>query len=203
MYGGNQDGPRQENKLNNLGFPFPVTLTDDVYWASFDPKVQALRNMDANSVGAAALALAQQGYVIDFPTMVWQEDPVLVMAIRKYMGMTWAPSILQPQVFPVSSGLSLPPYDPNNPPLNSIKVSVDVADYPPFAAPPPLPPQPVKQVVGAFVAVDGDNRRVHTFGYSANPAKLVDGQEVQQDGATYVTHLSHGLFGLVLYFTEK
>jgi hypothetical protein len=72
---------------------FPeATLTDDIYWASQPPQVRALRGMSSDQVALAAKQLADQGFIIDVPIMVYQWDPVTVMGIRQVEGFTWVPS---------------------------------------------------------------------------------------------------------------
>jgi hypothetical protein len=102
---------------------------DEAYWAEQPAAVQALQNMPADQVGPAAMALAQQGYVIDVPIMVWGWDPLTTMVERQNYGYTWVPSGLQAPV-QVPPGLSfpgLPTYDPNKPPAGSIAVTTSFA----------------------------------------------------------------------------
>ncbi len=102
---------------------------DDAYWAEQPPAVQALRNMGDADVGPAAMKLAQEGYQIDVPIMVWHWDPLTTMIERQNYGYTWVPSALQSPV-QLPPGLSfpgLPSYDANNPPAGSIKVTTDFA----------------------------------------------------------------------------
>jgi hypothetical protein len=89
------------------------------------------------------MALATRGFTVDVPIMVWKWDPWKVMRLREQYGYTWVPSALQAPI-QEPPGFNVPgltPYDPNNPPTGSIKVSTNIADYPPFnpPAPPPLP----------------------------------------------------------------
>lgn len=102
---------------------------DEAYWAEQPAAVQALQNMPADQVGPAAMALAQQGYTIDVPIMVWGWDPLTTMVERQNYGYTWVPSGLQSPV-DVPPGLSFPglaSYDPNNPPPGSIPVTTAFA----------------------------------------------------------------------------
>ena len=102
---------------------------DQAYWAEQPAAVQALQNMDPADRPLAAMKLAQQGYSIDVPIMVWGWDPLTTMVERQNYGYTWVPSALQSPV-PLPPGLSfpgLPTYDPNSPPAGSIKVSTDFA----------------------------------------------------------------------------
>jgi hypothetical protein len=101
----------------------------DAYWAEQPPAVQALRNIPDDQRAAAAQDLANQGYTIDVPIMVWGWDPLVTMTQRAADGFTWVPSALQPAV-PVAPGDSfpnLPSYDPNTPPPGSIPVSTAFA----------------------------------------------------------------------------
>jgi hypothetical protein len=99
---------------------------DDAYWASQPAPVQALRTMQ-NQEQRAALAtqLANEGYSIDVPIMVWGWDPSITTAMRQAEGYTWVPSALQS---PVEDAPGLPSigtvaaYNPNNPPAGSIAV---------------------------------------------------------------------------------
>ncbi len=126
----------------------PTVLPDDnaafdqAYWASQPPEVQAIESMA--SPEATALSLAAKGFVIDVPIMIWKWDPWKVMRLRQQYGYTWVPSALQPpiQEAPGINEPGLTPYDPNNPPAGSIKVSTNLADYPPFNPPAPAPPSP-------------------------------------------------------------
>lgn len=177
---------------------FPVTLTDDIYWAAQPTPVQALRNMDTATGNRAALAmkLAQQGFTIDVPIMVWNWDPVITMALRAQYGYTWVPSALQPPI-PLPPGLSfpgLPAYDANHPPAGSIRVSVNAADYPPFDPPPPPLPQ-ANNVVGP--------RNFGNYYYPGPGAMgLADGAVVTQNGVQYTYHLVAGLMGPSAFFTQ-
>jgi len=110
--------------------PAPPTNEADAYWAQQPPEVQALRDV-ANEGARAALAqsLANEGYKIDVPIMVWKWDPLVTMTIRQNSGYTWVPSGNQQSVptCPNCSVPGLPSYDPANPPAGSIAVSTDFA----------------------------------------------------------------------------
>ena len=73
--------------------------------------------------------LADQGYTVDLPIMVWGWDPMKTMLTRKMYGYNWVPSFNQS---PVSTpNLALPgqtPYDPDRPPPGSIAVNTDFAN---------------------------------------------------------------------------
>jgi len=103
----------------------PVQSFDDAYWAKQPAAVQQLRTInDQGQRTLMATQLANQGYTIDVPIMVWNWDPSQVTSLRQSYGYTWVPSALQNPVG-VAPGLSEPgiqPYDPNNPPAGSIAV---------------------------------------------------------------------------------
>lgn len=140
---------------------------DQAYWASQPPEVQALETItDETQRATQAAMLATNGFTIDVPIMVWGWDPYVVMSTRAQLGYTWVPSALQPPVT-IAPGLAQPgvvPYDPSNPPPGSIKVSTNIADYPPFTSPsqsaPPAqaPADPVgaQSVGNIYVSVPGD-----------------------------------------------
>jgi len=102
----------------------------DSYWAQQPPEVQALRDVaDDGERAALAQQLANDGYKIDVPIMVWRWDPLITMTIRQNTGYTWVPSGNQ-QPLPTCPNCSvpgLPSYDPANPPAGSIPVSTDFA----------------------------------------------------------------------------
>lgn len=99
---------------------------DDSYWASQPAPVQALRYMqDQNQREALATQLANEGYSIDVPIMVWGWDPSVTMTMRQAEGYTWVPSGLQSPV-EMAPGLpamgSMTAYNPNQAPTGSITV---------------------------------------------------------------------------------
>jgi hypothetical protein len=103
----------------------PTASFDDAYWAKQPTAVQQLRNIqDPAEKTQLATKLAQQGYSIDVPIMVWGWDPAIATQLRQSQGYTWVPSALQ-QPVEVAPGLSvpgLPSYDPAHPPAGSITV---------------------------------------------------------------------------------
>ena len=139
---------------------------DQAYWASQPPEIQALQQIgDQNQRAAQAAQLATNGFTIDIPIMVWAWDPFLMMTLREQFGYTWVPSALQPAVTiaPGTAQAKVAPYDPLHPPPGSIKVSTNVADFPPFIAPPqPVLPTPPSDPVGPqsigtiYLSVAGD-----------------------------------------------
>jgi len=126
---------------------------NSAYWAATSPSVRALKDMENQQERALkAFEQATRGFVVDVPIMVWGWSPYLVMKMRQDYGYTWVPSALQSPVS-MAPGLCVPgavPYDPANPPAGSVKVSLDIADYPPFD--PPAPPQPVEPKMDPVLA---------------------------------------------------
>jgi hypothetical protein len=120
------------------------TAFDKAYWASQPIELQTLPAIDdftQRSLRAASLAV--KGFIVDVPIMVWSWDPYLVMTMRAAYGYTWVPSALQPNVT-VAAGITQPgavAYDPMHPLPGSIKVSTNIADYPPLNPPTPAPLQ--------------------------------------------------------------
>jgi hypothetical protein len=178
--------------MGNSFFP-NVSLTADIYWAAQPPAVRALRPLPSgNERDIKAQALAQSGYLLDVPVMVWNWDPVTTMGVRQQLGFTWVPSALQaPLNGAVGTGA---------PPSGSIRVSTNAADYPPYD--PPSPPQMVgTNVVGWQVFGN-----IYTFGPGAlaNGKFLVtDGQAVAQDGVQYKAHVNGASMlgmGVTVYF---
>ena len=68
------------------------------YWASQPPAVQVLQNTPDDQKQEVAQQLANQGYSIDVPIMVWGWDPLATMIERQTAGYTWIPSELQQNV---------------------------------------------------------------------------------------------------------
>ena len=88
--------------------------------------MQQLRGIqDLGERQALGEQLANEGYSIDVPIMVWGWDAGKVTAARESYGYTWVPSALQQPLSaaPGVTGPGITPYDPNNPPSGSIQVS--------------------------------------------------------------------------------
>lgn len=123
---------------------------DAAYWAHFPAQIQALKN-DANAyVDATALRTSAVANLVDFPVMVWHSDPFLTMLLRIQYGYTWVPNAFQPNIV-AGPGISFPGFPVYNPippfPAGSIKVSLDLNDYP-SNTPVPPPPTPTVDPVG-------------------------------------------------------
>ncbi|MGD1096970.1 MAG: hypothetical protein ABSB35_33885 [Bryobacteraceae bacterium] len=102
---------------------------DEAYWAQQPPAVQALQYMPEDQRAAAGQALADQGYSIDVPIMVWGWDPMSTMIQRQIDGYAWVPAAQQSGV-QNGPGLNVPgspSYDPDNPPAGAIPVSTAFA----------------------------------------------------------------------------
>lgn len=107
-----------------------VSMTPAIYWASKDPRIQALRGtLDS----APWMELAKKGLWIDHEIMVMNQDPPTIHALRIQGGWTWTPNAIQPNV-------SSPPfvhvpwakdYDPADT-KGHIVSSVDKNAYRPF-----------------------------------------------------------------------
>lgn len=182
---------------------------ENAYWLSKMPSIQALRTMPTAgpSREQAAQALAVAGAIIDVPIMVWGWPALQTMIIRENSGYTWVPNGMQPNVptVPNADLPGLPAYDPNNPPPGSIKVSTNLADYPPYVTPAPVPAQPVLPIVGQFLFGN-----LYTYGpgvWSSGPGPktwtVVNGQMITQDGSTYKALFVETLTGMALYFEKQ
>jgi hypothetical protein len=107
----------------------PVTNEYEAYWAAQPAVVQQLMDMPDSAKGELAKNLADQGYKIDVPIMLWGWDPLATMTVRKNQGFTWVPSANMDPVA-VGPGLTFPgkpSYDADNAPEGSIPVSTDWA----------------------------------------------------------------------------
>lgn len=104
-----------------------VTNEYQAYWAAQPAEVQALmRCVTEGQRMELAHELADKGFLIDVPIMVWGWDPLATMVVRRNQGYTWVPSAKQNPVS-VAPGVNfpgLPAYDPKNPPAGSIPVSI-------------------------------------------------------------------------------
>ena len=116
---------------------------DAVYWAAQPKEIRALRDIKEEfDREGRAVDLAVKGFIVDRHIHVWLVQPYWTMRWRADQGLTWVPSLLQ-QSLTWAPGDDTPTgrYDPKNPPMGSIKVSLDPKDYPPWD--PPAPPAPV------------------------------------------------------------
>lgn len=110
------------------------------YWKSQPYAVQGLDfrvTPDYNTRLTMATSYMAQGFTIDDDIMINGMDPYLTMSMRANFGFTWVPAAGQPNIT-IAPGLNAPnsvPYDPDHPPTGSIKVSVDLKDYPSYDGP--------------------------------------------------------------------
>lgn len=93
---------------------------------------QAIQPLDAYARYELAVQLAQRGFIIDEDIDAHGADPYLTMLVREQYGNTWEPSAMQP----AAEGPCTGPV-----PAGAIKVSTNLADYPPFT-PPAAPETP-------------------------------------------------------------
>lgn len=188
---------RLEHNMDNIQSNF-----DQAYWASLPPEVVAAfgpaSTLSEDDRTTRAVQLAQQGFTIDIPIMVWHWDAYLMMTMRSNFGYTWVPAALQPPI-PVAPGLSFPgaaTYDPTHPPAGSIPVSVNIQDYPPFVPPvaPAAPTQAGQDPVGLqsvgnlYLSVPGD--------FYPDGAKYTDSR------GTFLKHVALTPFGRNNYWEK-
>jgi len=171
---------------------------DKAYWAAQPPEARALPAVDEFELRVKRAAeLAAKGFVIDVPIMVWGWDPYLVMKMRSDYGYTWVPSALQPNIS-VAPGVTQPgsvPYDPTHAPEGSIRVSTNIADYPPFD--PPVPP--------AQQNTSGDPVGLQSLGnlYLSVPGEVYpDGAKFSDARGTFLKHVALTPFGRSNYWEK-
>jgi hypothetical protein len=175
------------------------TAFDKAYWASEPPELQALPAIaDLTQRTTRAAVLATQGFIVDVPIMVWGWDPYLVMTMRENYGYTWVPSALQTNIS-VAPGITQPgavAYDPTHPPPGSIKVSINIADYPPYN-PPPAP--------AAQLPTDGDPvgpLSIGTLYLSVAGDTSPDGTKFTDSRGTFLKHVTITPFGRTNYWEK-
>ena len=177
------------------------TQFDAAYWLAQPPEVRALNplakaTLEPDQRLKLGTELAMKGFKIDVPIMIWGWDPYKVMKLRLEYGYTWVPNALQSPVgaAPGLKGPGITPYDPDNPPGGAIKVSLNLADYPPFD-PPPAPaavqttPVGAQSVGNVYYSLPGD------VGFQ-------DGYKYADPRGTFVKHVLISPFGQS-HFWEK
>lgn len=174
------------------------TAFDKVYWASQPPELRALPSIDDfQQRSLRAADLAAKGFTVDVPIMVWSWDPYLVMTMRTDYGYTWVPSALQPNIR-VAPSVAQPgavAYDPTRAPTGSIRVSTDVAQYPPFNPPVPTPAQ----------SSDGDPvgiQSLATLFLSVPGETYPDGAKFTDARGTFLKHVTFTPFGRTNYWEK-
>jgi len=171
-----------------------LTAFDTAYWNSFPAAVRALRTTPqgetADSVDnprvQLAQKLAQQGFLIDVPIMVWGWDPLVTMSARVADGFSAVPSAYQP-----AGGVAGPV------PPGYIKVSADIADYKPAPDLVPAPSLPSGvSLVGNFEGFQIPLNGVEYDVYSVNKAKnavhlphFPEGFAHAENGVNFVYHM--------------
>ena len=186
------------------------SVFDLAYVASKDPRIQALfagslglpnSELDPGVRQAAALDLALDGLTIDGLIDAAGADPYYTMLLRQQNGYTTYPSILQPGVV-IPPGINVPGQVGYNPALYAIKVSTNLADYPPFNPPAPVTPaQPNASLFGVFIAPGMYFASQVAINLAVAGAIKQGQQEVNPaDGATYTFIISFGPMGNSYYW---
>jgi hypothetical protein len=113
-----------------------------IYVASKHPDLRALWTIESQEARVAAARPLESRFLMSEEIDVQGWDPFTVESLWIRYGYTWVPSSLQNPIVeaPGLNDQHDPPYDPNNPPPGSVKVSIDPKDYLPFGPPPPPPP---------------------------------------------------------------
>lgn len=185
------------NETELKGTTMTVQQTfDAAYWAAQRPEVVALLTVaDQTTRDNQAAALAMQGFIIDVPIMVWGWDPYLVMQMRQQFGYTWVPSALQPSVAeaPGVNQAGTVSYNPLAPPPGSVKVSLNLADYPPFA--------PVAAATTAVQTADPVGQQsLGNIYLSVKGDTSPDGTKYTDSRGTFLKHLVATPFGANAYW---
>lgn len=175
-----------------------ANAAEPLYWKSLPLAVQRLNPRtnpemrDESARVALAQQLAESGYLIDVPIMVWGWHAYWTMLIRMEQGFTWVPSANMPNI-PVGPGLNfpgLPAYDPNNPPPGSIRVTLDWAE--PKPDPPPLPETALVGIEQFDLRSQGGPwRYASTEKGNGKPA----GFSTEQAGGTFTKRIDRTLMG--------
>lgn len=178
---------------------------DAAYLAAQPKPIRAVMAMPTDSSAAlaarqaAAVAVAKQGYLVEGKIVGWGFDPWMTMKNYEQEGYTWVNNILQPAVLPPGLNFpGLPAYDPNNPPAGSIKVSTNLADYPPDAPPATPGPAPLSYYIGPLLP--GQTNEYETYDSTPN------GFTVSTAEGTFVKYrqVTQGPFGpwIVQYYVK-
>jgi len=202
--------------MPNSPTPTQQQTFNAAYLASQPPEIAALLALPDDSeqniaarAGRAAI-LARRGFLIDAPIMAFGWDPFLCMEQRLAAGLIWVPSALQPGLGMPGQysepGLDTPgtlgPY-PTIPPPGSIKVSINLADYPPFNPPPaPIPVPPNQSPIGPLAV--GDIYLPNypaTLEYEAGGAKY--GEPYKDSTGTYVLDVVSNGMGRSTYWQKQ
>ncbi len=175
---------------------FTGTLTNDIYWASKDPRIVALRTLpDIGSRDTAAYELDKLGLIIDRQIDVWGWDPHLVMGYRLFYGDVWVPNAYQPNALNTSDY-----FDINKIWQRAIRVSIDATDYKPFNPPTPDPP-PSTSTIGVL---NGGQYTVNRDVAQINGQFIFkNGQHYKDSTGDYTFHNEPGLFMPMIWWTKN
>jgi hypothetical protein len=174
------------------------------YLAAQPPQLQALMAMpvdseaDIQSRVTAALSLAHQGFAIDNEIMGHGFDAFEVQSECIELDETWKPNMLQAQLgqeggYALPGGNVLPgmlgPYPETMPP-GWLIVSVNPADYPPFAPPtPPAPPAPQNNPIGPLLGTDSSGEQI--FGNVPIPGFVVTDGMIYPNPTASPRYMAH------------
>jgi len=129
------------------------------YWASKPPEVRALDRMESFSSerSAKALELAQAGHIIDTEIeAIGFGNPFDTMRYREMYGWKWYPSLIMSHYLPPGTvvPVEVPGYKPytDAAPEGAVKVSTNIADYPPYEKPVPVVVPDLPLVGGLMIA---------------------------------------------------
>ena len=184
---------------------------EDAYWSSFPPAVRALRPMLADltndkisleAVQEKAFELAVAGYTVDPLVMRYGMDPYFVTVSRKDQGYAWVPAFMEEKNYDAGPGVTHPapgwrPYDPANPTPRHIKVSLDLADWPPFDK--PVAQEPTLPVIAQpnFLAVLTPSKRGALPGENSPDGTVFDGPQ-----GKWIKKVLTGPFGNWVWWEE-
>lgn len=164
----------------------------NAYIASRDPRLQAIwqkrlgSNVDAWELLSEALTLAKGGEVlVNLAVDGYGSDPLPWMLDMENQGYHSMWNALQP-----AGNVSAYSMPPGQAPPGAVLVSSNIADFPPFAVPAPVPP-PAPSVVGNFMSfqlLGADGKMHDVYGCSAQ-FHFAEGFPVVVNGATFLYHM--------------
>lgn len=134
-----------------------------------------------------AMALATQGFIVDYYDDALGNDPVVTMLLRSVMNIAQVDSIGN---------------------VGTIRTSLDPKDYPPkYPPPPPPPPEGAtsQKLIGNFQYDDGAQRFFGGNGMNALHAyaagTIKNGGTWSEGGLNYTVHISNSLMGTAISFS--
>ncbi len=120
---------------------------NSAYWMSFPPIIRSTFDPASEEAyearKAKAVAFSQQGYKIDTFIMLMKQDPYVTMRLLQQMGFKSVPALGEEPV-------TLPPSLGGPSSAGSIKISLDLADYPPYPVP-VVPPTAARSPLGPLL----------------------------------------------------